>query len=136
MLVKMDRASMANSLEIRAPFLDKKLIEYAFYDVPSAYKVSNKNQKILLKKLAEKILPQTFDVNRKQGFAIPLANFLIEEKWKDYFLQTISDSDSNFINKNNCIKMMRDEVKIYQNAGRLFGLIFFIHWSKRFKLNL
>lgn len=80
LLVKVDRASMANSIEVRAPFLDKDLVEFAFTEVPSSLKVTNQNQKILLKKLALKILPSTFSIDRKQGFSIPLGNFLLEKK--------------------------------------------------------
>jgi len=136
LLVKMDRASMANSIEIRAPFLDRDLIQFAFNSVPSALKVNKRDQKILLKKLASKILPDSFDVNRKQGFAIPLVNFLQEKKWQDYFHQTIIDSDSKLIDKYSCLKLMKDKDTINKNAGRLFGLIFFIHWYKRFGLEL
>ena len=135
LLVKMDRASMANSVEIRAPFLDKNLIQFAFNQVPSHLKVTKYDQKILLKKLASKVLPTSFDIDRKQGFAIPLANFLQESRWQDYFYQTIADTDCKLINKKNCLMLMKNESKMYQNAGRLFGLIFFIHWSKRFALD-
>jgi asparagine synthase (glutamine-hydrolysing) len=131
----MDRASMANSVEIRAPFLDKNLIQFAFTQVPSNLKVNNHDQKILLKKLASKILPASFDINRKHGFAIPLVNFLHESKWQDYFHQTITDSNCKLINKENCLKLMKDKNTTYQNAGRLFGLIFFIHWVKRFSID-
>ena len=59
-----------------------------------------------------------------------------EKNWQDYFHQTIVDSDSKLIDKCSCLKLMKDADTINKNAGRLFGLIFFIHWSKRFGLEL
>lgn len=131
LLVKVDRASMANSIEVRAPFLDKDLVEFAFTEVPSSLKVSNQNKKILLKKLALKILPSTFSIDRKQGFSIPLGNFLLEKKWIEYFSQIISDADPSLINQSKCIELLEDRARIYQNAGRLFGLVFYINWMKK-----
>lgn len=133
LLIKVDRASMANSIEIRAPFLDKDLVEFAFTQVPSSLKFDHQNQKILLKSLASKVLPSNFFINRKQGFSIPLGNFLHEKEWKEYFEQTILDSDPLLVNHRECIKLLEDTNRIFQNAGRLFGLVFFIHWMKRFK---
>ena len=135
LLVKVDRASMANSIEVRAPFLDKNLIEFAFTEVPSSLKVNHQNKKILLKKLALKILPSTFSIDRKQGFSIPLGNFLSEKKWIEYFAQTILDSDSSLINKPKCMALLEDRRRIYQNAGRLFGLVFYINWMKKINVS-
>ncbi|HRK57660.1 MAG TPA: asparagine synthase (glutamine-hydrolyzing), partial [Burkholderiaceae bacterium] len=68
-LVKVDRASMLNSLEIRAPFLDHRLIAFAFGWVPSALKATPTDKKILLKRLAARLLPAQFDQQRNQGFS-------------------------------------------------------------------
>ncbi len=64
-LVKIDRSSMLASLEIRAPFLDHHLIEFAFNQVPSSLKASTNKRKILLKKLTQKLLPKEFNKQRK-----------------------------------------------------------------------
>jgi asparagine synthase (glutamine-hydrolysing) len=72
-LHKVDRASMAVSLEIRAPFLDQRIIEFAFGQVPSSLKASRTERKILLKQLGKMVLPPDFDLERKQGFSIPTA---------------------------------------------------------------
>ena len=133
LLVKIDRASMANGIEVRAPFLDKDLVEFAFTKVPSSLKFDNKNQKILLKALASKVLPSSFTIDRKQGFSIPLGNFLLEKEWREYFAQTILDSDPLLINRKESMSLLGDKARIFQNAGRLFGLVFYIHWMKRFK---
>ncbi|MDQ6717719.1 MAG: asparagine synthase (glutamine-hydrolyzing), partial [Gemmatimonadota bacterium] len=74
-LAKVDRASMLASLEVRAPFLDRHVIEFAFGKVPDHLRATETGRKILLRKLARRILPPTFDVERKQGFSLPL------DKW-------------------------------------------------------
>ena len=96
--MKVDRASMANSLEIRSPFLDREIIEFSFLNLPSSLKVEKNERKIILKKLAEKILPPTFQKDRKQGFSLPLGSLLLEEDWYDYFNQKIIDSDQDIFN--------------------------------------
>ncbi len=74
-LVKVDRASMANSLEVRSPFLDTALAEFSF-SIPSHLKVRGFQTKYLLKKLAEKYLPRETVYRYKMGFGIPLDYWL------------------------------------------------------------
>ena len=135
LLVKVDRCSMANSLEIRAPFLDKDLIEFAFLEVPSNLKTCRNDRKILLRKLASKILPKKFDIKRKQGFSIPLGNFLLEKEWNDYFYQKIIDSDSKIFNQEKVLALLDDKERLSNNAERLFGIVFFICWCERYQPN-
>ena len=71
MLVKADRMSMANSLEIRSPFLDKKLVEYAF-SLPGNLKIGNFTGKKILKEAFKKRLPQWSLNSPKKGFEIPI----------------------------------------------------------------
>ena len=63
-LTKVDRASMLNSLEVRSPMLDCDIIDFAFRNIPSVFKVSANEKKIILKKLASKVLPSHFGKNR------------------------------------------------------------------------
>lgn len=74
-LVKVDRASMHFALEVRCPFLDTRLIEFAFR-LSSDLKVGLRRSKILLKHLAVQRLPQAIVARPKQGFEIPLADWL------------------------------------------------------------
>jgi asparagine synthase (glutamine-hydrolysing) len=71
MLVKVDRMSMAHSLEVRAPFLDHRLAEL-MNRVKFAAKLPAGRQKYLLRKAMERYLPASFLWRRKQGFAVPL----------------------------------------------------------------
>lgn len=75
-LVKVDRASMAVALEMRAPFLDHRMLEFAFGRVPSAWKVQGGESRRLQKRLAQRLLPPALDTDRKQGFSIPLDDWL------------------------------------------------------------
>lgn len=74
-LVKVDRTTMANSLEARAPLLDHQLLEFAAR-LPYGMKSRNGQGKYLLKKVAARLLPPECLQKRKQGFAIPLARWL------------------------------------------------------------
>src|SRR5688572_28506808 len=60
-LVKVDRASMLTSLEVRAPFLDYRIIEFAFRRVPSHQKATESELKVLLNRLCARVLPPEFD---------------------------------------------------------------------------
>ena len=74
-LVKVDRMSMAVSLESRVPFLDRELVELAFR-VPANLKVSNGKTKVLLKRIAARHVPQDCVYRPKEGFSIPIKNWL------------------------------------------------------------
>jgi asparagine synthase (glutamine-hydrolysing) len=73
-LTKVDRMSMAHSLEARVPFLDHKLVEYAA-TIPPEFKLHNGSTKYILKKAMRGILPDSLIDRRKQGFAVPLGNW-------------------------------------------------------------
>lgn len=74
-LTKVDRASMAVSLEVRAPFLDHRVAEFAA-SLPLEYKLKGSNGKYILKKAVEKMLPKTITKRPKKGFGIPIADWL------------------------------------------------------------
>jgi asparagine synthase (glutamine-hydrolysing) len=70
-LVKVDRMSMANSLEVRAPFLDYRIIEFAAR-LPSAWKIQGNRKKIILKRAFGQLLPDRILHRQKHGFTVPL----------------------------------------------------------------
>ena len=77
-LTKVDRASMANSLEVRAPFLDTDFADFAM-TIPASFKLKNFTTKWILKEaLKGKLPPRNLD-KRKQGFAVPVAKWLKED---------------------------------------------------------
>jgi asparagine synthase (glutamine-hydrolysing) len=75
LLVKTDRLSMAHSLELRVPFLDPKVAEFAF-SLPTKMKVRGFEKKRLLRRALEPLLPKEIVHGRKQGFSIPIAAWL------------------------------------------------------------
>jgi asparagine synthase (glutamine-hydrolysing) len=77
-LVKVDRMSMATSLETRAPFLDADLMELAF-SMPGHLKIRNGERKWILKRAMRDVLPESILNRRKEGFSIPMKNWLRRE---------------------------------------------------------
>ena len=134
-LVKVDRASMLNSLEVRAPFLDKDLIEFAFKDVPSSLKATSKNNKILLKNLAKKVLPNDFVNNRKQGFSIPMNDWLKKGSFLDFFQDILLDPQTIF-NRKVIEKLLKHQDRGFNNGERLFALVMFELWRREYKVSL
>jgi asparagine synthase (glutamine-hydrolysing) len=130
-LVKVDRAAMLNSLEVRSPFLDRRVIDFAFGSVPSRQKANPAARKIILRQLAERVLPPDFDRTRKQGFGIPLNHWLKQGPWRELFEDVLYDPSCSF---------SRVEVgKLFRglDAGRpvkelLFGLALFELWRREY----
>ena len=88
-LVTVDRASMANGLEVRCPLLDQDLIEFVAR-LPTKYKLKGFQPKYLLKKAAEGFLPDTIIYRQKKGFGIPLAKWLGTDL-KDFMLDHLNE---------------------------------------------
>ena len=133
-LVKVDRASMLNSLEIRAPFLDYRIIEFAYRDIGSEFKTTMNQKKIFLKEICKKFFPKSFDFNRKQGFSIPLADWLInDDKIKDLVFDNLYNSDT-FFNKEFVNKIYNGLKKGYSNSEKIFCLLQFEIWRKKNKI--
>lgn len=124
-LVKVDRASMFNSLEVRCPLLDYKIVEFAFKRVPADMKINKGVKKYLLKKFAARYLPADLNIERKQGFEIP-ADFLS----KTYLVKRLQEfPDNEFISRE-----FLEDLFMTQRRGRsliwqkLFSLYFFLRW--------
>ena len=133
-LVKVDRASMLNSLEVRAPLLDYRLIEFAFAKVPARLKTTSTDRKILLKKLAARILPPQFDRHRKQGFSIPLASWLRQESWWQFFRDVLLESDRGLFDRKALARMLHGQARGRANSERLFGLVMLELWRREYQL--
>jgi asparagine synthase (glutamine-hydrolysing) len=135
-LVKVDRASMLNSLEVRAPWLDYRIIEFAFGKVPSYLKATATNRKILSKMLASRLLPGEFDIQRKQGFSIPLASWLQGREWADYFRQVLIESDGGLFNHRFVADLLQGQARGRSNSERLFALVLFELWRKEYRVTV
>jgi asparagine synthase (glutamine-hydrolysing) len=133
-LVKVDRASMLNSLEVRAPWLDYRIVEFAFRRVPSRLKATTTGRKVLLKQITSRLLPPEFDKTRKQGFSIPLAAWLRSGPWKDFFHSVLLDSKDSIFDRKMVIDLLKGQSKGRANSERLFALVLFELWRKEYRI--
>ncbi len=93
LLIKADRMSMATSLELRVPFLDYRLVEFAA-SLPSQYKVRYNKSKYLLKKMIADILPHQIIHRKKMGFPTPLKH-MFENELKNYVYDIVGKSNAH-----------------------------------------
>jgi asparagine synthase (glutamine-hydrolysing) len=131
-LVKVDRASMLTSLEVRAPLLDHRLIEFAFGRVPSRLKATAQDKKILLKRLTMRVLPPEFNRQRKQGFSIPLSKWLKGGAYRDLFYDVLRDSRTIF-DARTVEGLLRGQDRGRTNRERLFSLVLFELWRREYR---
>ena len=111
MLVKVDRASMANSLEVRVPFLDHNIVEFMAHS-PKSIKYPNITSKYILKLLGEKYLPKKVVNRSKKGFGIPIAKWFCSSL-RDELKDIINDPNSfvnSVFNKNDNISLMNNHL--------------------------
>lgn len=134
-LVKVDRASMHHGLEVRSPFLDKELVEFAFAMVHSKFKVKSSDRKILLRTLARKLLPNNFDFKRKQGFSIPINNWLKAGPFRDFFWDILTSKTCVFDTKH--VRRLLSEQDIgFKHGERIFALAQFQFWRDYYNVSL
>ncbi|MBN1274289.1 MAG: asparagine synthase (glutamine-hydrolyzing) [Candidatus Aminicenantes bacterium] len=132
-LVKVDRASMANSLEVRAPFLDYRFVEFAA-GLPTVYKLNRLTMKYLLKKAFMNRLPKRIVKRKKKGFGIPVARWISEELQhvlKEYLNEDRIKKDGYF--NPFFIKRLIDEhiARRKDNRKLLWTLLIFQMWKER-----
>ncbi len=132
-LVKLDRASMAVSLETRAPFLDQHIIEFAFGKVPAILKADVNERKILLRMLAKQILPSDLDLERKQGFSLPLTSWFKGE-WGNFVEDILSQADTNLFSQKTIQNLIQGQKRGLSNTSRLFALTMFELWRREYKI--
>ena len=89
LLVKTDRASMACSLELRTPYLDHRLVEYAA-GLPASLRVRRLQLKYIMKKAVEKWLPGSIVYRQKRGFSVPIAEWMRRE-WRPLLDSTLAE---------------------------------------------
>ena len=107
-LLKADRMSMANSLELRVPFLDKKMLELSTR-IPSRYRAANETTKIALRGAAIKQLPERTANKKKLGFPVPLNDWLREDKYYNKVKAAFqSDIAEKFFVTSELIKLLDD----------------------------
>ncbi|MFO7889326.1 MAG: asparagine synthase (glutamine-hydrolyzing) [bacterium] len=129
-LVKVDRMSMANSLETRVPFLDHRLVEFAF-SLPPHLKMKLLKTKYILNKTFWNYLPREVQNRDKQGFSIPIKNW-IKEELKPMMTDLLNESrirQQGFFKPEYVAELMNTHIKGKENhSHKLWALMFFQQW--------
>ena len=133
MLVKVDRMSMANSLELRAPLLDYRVAEFAA-GLPREWKWTPWAGKRILKHAAQAVLPESVLARRKQGFVPPIASWLRGEL-KPFLREVISSSRaSRVVRRDYCEQLLaRHAQGEFGNIERkLWCVLCYLLWHEKF----
>lgn len=132
-LLKADRMSMANSLELRVPFLDKKMLELSTR-IPSRYRAANETTKIALRGAAIKQLPERTANKKKLGFPVPLNDWLREDKYYNKVKAAFqSDIAEKFFVTSELIKLLNDHKSGKAlNMQKIWSFYTFILWYEQF----
>lgn len=128
-LVKVDRASMMNSLEVRSPFLDQEVVSLAS-KMPSTDKVRGLVTKRALRQVALKYLPKDLVYRKKKGFGLPVSRWL-----REGLLKQVDEllAGSHIVNRKNALKLLHDHRSgAADNAGRIWNLYVLLHWYGRY----
>lgn len=132
-LLKADRMSMANSLELRVPFLDKKMLELSTR-IPSRYRAANETTKIALRGAAIKQLPERTANKKKLGFPVPLNDWLREDKYYNKVKAAFqSDIAEKFFVTSELMKLLDDHKRGKAlNMQKIWSFYTFILWYEQF----
>ena len=132
-LLKADRMSMANSLELRVPFLDKKMLELSTR-IPARYRAANETTKIALRGAAIKQLPERTANKKKLGFPVPLNDWLREDKYYNKVKAAFqSDIAEKFFVTSELMKLLDDHKSGKAlNMQKIWSFYTFILWYEQF----
>ena len=133
-LVKVDRASMKNSMEVRSPFLDHKLVELSG-SIPNELKFYEGETKFILKKIAQKYIHKSIFNRKKKGFGIPLSNWLRNENKNLVTDLLFSEAFRNrkIFNTSYIEKIVNDHIsKKADHTDRIWSLICLELWFQKF----
>jgi asparagine synthase (glutamine-hydrolysing) len=128
-LAKVDRASMLASIEVRAPFLDYRMIEFAYRSVPDKYKVAQGQTKILTRYSAKRLLPAALNLQRKQGFTMPISKWLAGN-WGRFIQSVLREDKSSLFDRKFVVKLFDYEGRIKSNTNRLYALTILELWCR------
>lgn len=106
-LRKVDRSTMANSIETRCPFLDKDLTSFLL-SIPSSLKIYNSTNKFLLKEAMKGVLSEEILTRKKSGFGVPYAFWLKNSLKRNFFEEIESSAVSGLIDKNEILKLYKE----------------------------
>lgn len=135
MLVKVDLMSMANSLEVRSPFLDYKVVDFAF-TLPEQYKVDGNMKKRIVQDAFRDMLPEEIYNRPKHGFEIPLLGWFRNELWgliNDDLLQKdfVAEQGIFDVDEIELLKKKLHSSNPEDSHATIWALIVFQHWWKK-----
>lgn len=132
-LLKADKMSMANSLEVRVPFLDRKVFELA-RTIPTKYKVTDSNTKVAMREAAHRYLPDMVAEKKKLGFPVPIRIWLKEEKYYNIVKEAFtSEAAAKFFKVDEIVKFLDDhrDGKV-DNSRKIWTIYMFLIWYRDF----
>ena len=135
-LLKADRMSMANSLELRVPFLDREMLELAL-SIPQRYRSGKEQTKIALRGAALKQLPDSVAKRKKLGFPVPLNDWLRQDKYaamvREKFTGPVAEQ---FFNTAELCRLLDDHVAgRVKNMTKIWSFYSFILWHELYFVN-
>lgn len=128
-LLKADKMSMANSLELRVPFLDKRVMELA-EKIPTSCRVSTENTKLAMRNAARRAAPEKTAAKKKLGFPVPIRVWLKEDKYYNMVKKAFTSADAQkFFNTRELVKLLDDHRKgRFDNSRRIWTVFIFLQW--------
>ncbi len=132
-LLKADKMSMANSLEVRVPFLDVEIMKIAS-KIPMEYKVNSENTKFAMRKAALRRMPEKWAGKKKLGFPIPVREWLKEEKYYSVIKEAFTDETAlKFFDSDYTLKLLDNHKNLKEdNSRKIWTIYTFLVWYKRF----
>ena len=132
-LLKADKMCMAHSLELRVPFLDRKVMEFAEH-IPDRYRINENGNKQVLRHAANKSLPDEWATRPKVGFPVPIVYWLREQKWYDYVKEYFTAPwASEFFNTDELMHLLDLHFAGKGDFQRkIYTPLVFLVWYKRF----
>ncbi|MBQ9519502.1 MAG: asparagine synthase (glutamine-hydrolyzing) [Firmicutes bacterium] len=132
-LLKADKMSMANSLEVRVPFLDKKVFDVA-RKIPADYRVNRRATKYVFRMAAKDYLPEEVASKKKLGFPVPIRVWLKEDKYYARVKHAFnSEGAKKYFNTEKIMKYLDDHrAGKADNSRKVWTIYMFLVWYKRF----
>jgi asparagine synthase (glutamine-hydrolysing) len=129
-LMKADKMTMANSLELRVPFLDKEVFAFAS-KIPMAYRMMNGTTKYVLREAVKDILPKAVAERPKLGFPVPTRNWLRNEHYQ-WAKELIQESPvDHLLNKSYVLQLLDDHKNgVRDNARKVWTILVFMLWHR------
>lgn len=132
-LLKADKMSMANSLEVRVPFLDREIMKVA-QRIPLKYRVNGTTTKYAMRTAAARRMPEKWSTKKKLGFPVPTREWLKQDKYYNIVKDAFTDETAKkFFNTDLLVKLL-DEHKALKkdNSRKVWTVYTFLVWYKRF----